>query len=103
MAQDEIHKNDVGTVFELTIKDGQATVDVSTTTAKQIIFRKPDGSTLTKTAAFVTDGTDGKIKYTTIAGDLDSSGIWEYQAKVTFSGGAWSADIKTFRVHDNLA
>ena len=44
MAQDEIHKNDVGTVFELTIKDGQATVDVSTTTAKQIIFRKPDGS-----------------------------------------------------------
>ena len=65
MAVNEIHVGDIGTVFTLTIKDGSSVIDLSGATTKQIILRKPDRVTSsTKTASFVTDGSDGKIKYT---------------------------------------
>ncbi|HMU74537.1 MAG TPA: hypothetical protein PKD69_02095 [Elusimicrobiota bacterium] len=103
MAANEIHKGDIGTVFTVTVKEGSVVVDLSSSTAKQIKFRKRSGSILTKTASFVTDGTDGKIKYTTIAGDLDESGPWSIQAVLTFGTNVWSTDIKPFTVHHNVA
>jgi len=103
MSAYEIHKSDIGTVFTLTIKDGSTIVDLSSTSAKVINFRKPDGTILNKTAAFVTDGTDGKIKYTTIVGDLSQTGPWTFQAVLTFASGTWSSDVHKFTVHPNLA
>jgi hypothetical protein len=102
MAKQEVHLNDVGTVFELTIKEGSTIVDVSTTTAKQIKFLKPSGEVLTKTASFTTDGTDGKIKYASIAGDLDEVGPWEIQAVVTFASGEWNSNTSQFDVYRNI-
>ena len=67
MSANEIHVGDIGTVFEVTVKDGEDVVDVSSATTRQLIFKSKDGAVLTKTAVLVTDGTDGKIKYTTIA------------------------------------
>src|SRR5678815_3372512 len=70
-------KGDIGTVIELTIQDENgAAVDVSTAAVKQILMRAPSGSVLTKTASFTTTGADGKIRYTTISGDLSEDGIW---------------------------
>ena len=77
MAADEIHQYDIGTRFEITLKDegnSPEIVDVSTASVTEIIFKKPDGNTVTKTAGFTTDGTDGKIEYTTLANDLDTVG-----------------------------
>lgn len=102
MAQPEIHVEDIGTIIELTVKEGAAIVDTSTTTTKQIVLMKPDGSTLTKTAAFVTDGTDGKIKYTTIAGDLSVAGDWQVQGLLTYGTGTWHTSTESFQVHPNL-
>ena len=46
MASNEIHKNDIGTVFKVTIKDGSSAVDIYTSTTKQLIFKKHSGQKL---------------------------------------------------------
>lgn len=103
MGIDEIRKDDVGTVFERQIKDNATIVDISGATSMQIIFQKPDdGVFVPKTAAFSSDGVDGKLRYVTIASDLDVIGVWQWQAKVTIPGGTWKTDILDFQVHENL-
>ena len=102
MAANEIHVGDIGTVFERTITEGTTTVDISGTTLMQLIFRKPDGMLLTKTATFTTDGTDGKLRYVTISGDLSVAGQWGLQAYVEMPGGKWHTDVDYWTVHPNL-
>jgi hypothetical protein len=103
MAANEIHYGDIGTVFERTIVDGTTPVDVSSASVKQLLFSKPSGMLLTKAAVFTTDGTDGKVRYTTIAGDLDTLGWWHLQVHIEMPGGKWSSDIDAFEVHGNVA
>lgn len=105
MAANEVHLGDIGTVFRLTVKDGTTVVNVSTADQpgeKEVIFTKPDGTKLTKAAAFTTNGSDGQIQYTTIAGDLDQAGLWQNQGHVKLDSGEWWTDTATFRVHANL-
>jgi hypothetical protein len=102
MSANEIHLNDIGTVFQVTVSDGTSAYDISGATTKQIIFKKPDHTLVTKDAEFVTDGTDGVIKYTTVDGDLNIPGKWALQAYLVTPGGTWKTDIGTFRVYDNL-
>jgi hypothetical protein len=99
----EIHLNDIGTAFRLTILDcTDSFIDVSSALTKEIIFQKPDGTSVTKTASFYTDGSDGVIQYVTVADDLDTTGKWKIQAKVALTTGTWSSNIETFRVYSNL-
>lgn len=101
---EKAQKSAIGVVIQVTILEDGVAVDVSTVTTKQIIFRKPDGPAVTKTASFVNSGTDGKLKYTTIAGDLNESGLWDVQGYVVFAGGFdGRSDITQFEVEDNLA
>jgi len=102
MAADEIHLNDIGTVFEATIMDGAVVVDISTATTKQLILRGPNGISKTKSASFTTNGTDGKLRYVTVANDLNVTGQWSWQAYVVLSNGAWHSDVAEFIVHENL-
>jgi len=100
---DEVRKDDIGTVFERQIKDGSTIVDISSGTALQIIFEKPDGTLVTQTAVLSGSGTDGKLRYVTLSGDLDEIGLWKWQARVTVdSGGPWKTNIRDFQVHENL-
>jgi len=98
----EIRVDDVGTVFTATIKDGTDVVDISSASTKQFIFKPENGSSVTKSATFTTDGTDGKIYYTTVADDLSVEGKWKLQAYIVMSTGSWRTDIYTFTVHSNL-
>lgn len=99
----EIHKNDKGTAFRVTIKDETGTaVDLSGGSAKYIIFEKPDRTIVSKDASFYTDGTDGVIQYVTESGFLDQPALWRLQGYVVESGGYWKTDIYEFRVHKNL-
>lgn len=103
MAADEIHKGDIGTILEATIKDqDSAVVDISAASTKTIKLMKPDGTVESKVGAFVTDGTDGKMKYVTISGDLDTVGSWRIQGYVVLSSGEWHSDKDEFTVHSNL-
>lgn len=99
----EIHVSDVGTAFTITVKDeDDAVVDISSASTLQIIFKKPDGSTLVKTATLSGDGTDGKMEYTTVSGDLDDDGTWEIQGFVDLGSTSFYTNISTFKVYRNL-
>lgn len=102
MAADEIHVQDIGTQFKVTIKDGTSVVDVSGASTLQLIFQKPSGTNVTKTASLFTDGTDGIIMYNSESGVLDEAGIWKMQGYIVDSSNSWRSDIQTFRVHRNL-
>lgn len=77
---------DAGFAIVLTITDADGdAVDISTATTRQYVIEKPDGTVVTKTAAFATDGTDGKLSWTVEAGFLDQAGTYLIEAVV--SGG----------------
>jgi len=93
----------IGMPVELTIKDCDGVViDVSDATAMTIYLKAPDGGVLTKTAAFTTDGTDGKIEYVTIDGDIDEAGTWRAQGRVVTPDGDYASLPTSFAVYDNL-
>jgi hypothetical protein len=102
MAANEIHLQDIGTVFEVTLLDGVDIVDLTGASAQSIVFLLPDKSVVTKTSVFKTNGTDGIIQYVTLADDLSQIGKWKLQAVVVLPTGTWSSDISEFKVHDNL-
>ena len=102
MAANEIHMNDVGTKFLVTVTDGTTAVDISSATTKQLIFQKPSGTKLTKATAFTSDGTDRKMQYSIASDDFDEAGSYKLQGKVVISDGTFYTDIHTFKVHRNL-
>ena len=55
-----------------------------------------------KSRTLDSDGTDGKVYYNTIAGDLDEAGLYKLQAKVILPSGTYYTDIYSFKVHCNL-
>lgn len=103
MAIGDIFVGDIGTSIGGTVKDqDKAIVDCSVCISKTIRFQKPDNSTFDKAAAFVTDGSDGKIHYITVSGDLDASGTWYYQGIVELPLGYWYTDLHSFEVEDPI-
>ena len=98
-----IHNADIGTIFRLTIVDtAGAAINVSMATVKYIYFQKPDGTKKKKTAAFYTDGSDGKIQYTTVSGDIDQAGLWQVQGYVETSSGKFFTVKTNFSVLNTL-
>ena len=99
----EVHKGDIGTIFELTIVDqAGVAVDVSSDPSPEILFRRR-GQVLTKEAAFKTNGVDGVIQYTTLSGDIDKSGDWTMQGHVILTGGEWHTTKVAFQVLEIIA
>lgn len=102
MPQDEIHVGDIGTRFEVTLKDGDTVLDISAASKMQIWFGRPTSNALKKDANFVTGGTDGKLEYYSVADDLNEAGEWFIQAYVEFGSGKWHSDAIPFDVHENV-
>ncbi len=102
MAANEVHVSDVGTVIELTFKDAASVVDISGATTKEVWLSDPSGNTAKKAGTFVTDGTDGKLKYTTVALDIDEAGTWKVQGYIVSAGGTWHSDVKDLEVYANI-
>jgi len=76
--------NDFGVDITLTVIDQDcAPVSLVSSTVRQFELVKPDGTVVTKTAVFVTDGSDGQLKYTVETGVLDVLGTWGVRAKIT--------------------
>lgn len=103
MSKNEIHVSDIGTVFEATIKDDETVVDISSAlVTKNLIFKNAAGTSKTKAGSFTTDGTDGLLRYVTVADDLDDAGKWQVQANIVLTTGTWSSSIYKFDVFANL-
>ena len=99
----EIHKGDVGTKMLVTVTDCDVAVDISTADYLSIFIKKPDGTILTRTGTLETDGTDGKMHYVIVSGDLDVAGSYKLQGRVVFSGlSSYYTSTATFRVERNL-
>jgi len=77
-----VHVEDETTFTCICVDRDNAAVDISAASSKSILFRKPNGTVVTKTATFTTDGTDGSIYYTTDETDLDVAGLWKFRAEV---------------------
>jgi len=103
---DEIRVGQVGFTFIITFKNAVtgAVINVSTASTKKITFRKASGTAMTKTASFTTDGSDGKIQWTTtLEAELSESGDWTMQGKVVMAGATYRTSMIIFRVAANLA
>jgi len=99
----EIHLGDVGTTFIVTVTNSSGgALAISNATVKELTFQRPDSTALTKAADFVNDGNDGKIKYTTITGDLSMTGSWKIQAHIVTPMGGWRTSTANFTVLPNL-
>ena len=99
-----IHQNDIGTLIQIQVVDCDGTaVDISGATAKQMVFKKPSGATLTVNADFVNTGVDGLLKYMIVSGDLSEIGTWKVQAIVIVGGYIWHSNFESFRVYRNIA
>lgn len=99
-----LHLNNEGVEFRVTIKECGETdgMDISAATTKELIFVKPSGDKLTKTASFYTDGTDGILSYVTVSGDLNEIGTWQFQGHVVIGSGDFTSSIDKFKVDRNL-
>lgn len=100
----EVHVDDVGTALIVTIVDcnGDA-INISAATEKKIKLTLPDLSVVEKTAEFSSDGTDGKIQYTTVADDLSQAGRWKIQGFIVDSGFENNSEVAEFKVYSNLS
>ncbi len=73
-------------------------IDLQTATSMRVDFHRVNGARKTATLVFSTDGTDGKLTYTTSATDLDIPGVWKAQAFYTIGSIEYPVDVVTFNV-----
>ena len=104
MNRPDVHVDDEGTYITLTIKNRNRNrpLNISGATVKQFKFQKPSDATFDVTALFVTDGSDGKLEYQWVEGDLDEEGTWNVQAYIEDAAGEWHSDIEEFDVGENI-
>jgi len=101
----EIHQNDTGTRFQITVKDDGVPVNISGvdgSTIHQINFKKPSDTVINRNATLQDFGISGVMFYDTIAGDLDEAGLYKLQAKVVTPSGTYFTDVYNFKVHSNI-
>lgn len=103
----KVHVGDVGTEFQLEVKDtdlndSNSTVDLAGVSAMVMIFTDPDGNETEVTASIANSpGSDGIISYiNTDSNFIDIPGFWYYRAKLTFdiSGNIFISNNEGFEV-----
>jgi len=97
-----IHVDDIGTIFEVIVEADGLPIDISAATTKEFCFKLPDGVLKTRAASFVTDGTDGKLQYLSVAGDLSIAGTYTLQTHVITPGEEFHTAVDTFVVLSNI-
>lgn len=99
---EQIHVGDIGTRLIVTVCENGEIVDISSASALTIIIRKPDGTSMNKIGILYTNGIDGKMYCTSVAGDFDMSGNYKIQGKVTLGGGIYYTSVGSFKVYCNI-
>jgi hypothetical protein len=89
-----IHVNDTGTLIQFDVG-----LDLTHATVKEVLFKKPDGTTGSWTASLVGPMILG---YITQIGDIDQSGIWTIQPKVSIPDWSGTGDEVNLTVLRNL-
>ena len=99
-----IVQNAVGLILEVVcVDENDVAINISAATTKDILIQRPNGFTITRAASFTTSGTDGKIRYITVAGDLIMAGRYKYQGHVVYSGNDRLTSAGAFVVEEALS
>lgn len=100
----DVFLNDNGTIFHFTVSEGGVPVDISGATTLTVKFMRKDKTTFARTGTFETDGTDGKIVYTTTATtDIDQIGKWFAQVYIVLPSWEGHSGKINFTVLDPIA
>ena len=99
---ESIRSGDIGTVFQITIRESGVAKDVSAATTMELKFQTPDGTILVHDAVFASDGTNGIIEATGATGNFSQVGPWGIQAHLIFSSGDWYSSRGCFNVEGNV-
>ena len=83
---ESIRSGDIGTVFQITIRESGVAKDVSAATTMELKFQKPDGI----------------IEATGATGNFSQVGPWGIQAHLIFSSGDWYSSRGCFNVEGNV-
>lgn len=94
---------DIGSEINVTVTELGKAVNISSATTLLYKLKKPSGAVIERTPSFLNTGTDGKLQYLTISGDLDEDGPWIGQAFVVLSNGQWHTEMFSFPVGANLS
>lgn len=76
--------------------------NISQTTMKKIIVKKPNGTSFTRNIEFVSDGADGQLQYVSIAGDLSVIGTYLCQINLVLPDWNGSTSPFTFSVRATI-
>lgn len=101
-----VHTGEEGITITVTLVDQDGTVyDMSDgLDTKEIYLRDPGGTVTVYDASFGDDGADGVLEYVTVSTEIDSPGIWQFQARTDDGGGLVLYSTKgKFRAVDPLA
>lgn len=95
-----LRQNNTGIPIILTMKDSEdAAIDISSASTISFYFVKPDTSVITRTGTLYTDGTDGKVQYITVSGDLDQVGLWSVYVYIAVGSQELNSDETGFFVY----
>lgn len=100
----EVREYDIGIELLVTLTSNDVAFDVSTATSVKFRFRKPSGTEVSKTGSLKTDGTDGKVRYISVANDFDEIGTWRYQVYIELADGSKrTSEMSKFKVTDAIS
>lgn len=91
---DRPYVGDVGTIIEVDCGE-----NITTATGITLEIRKPNGSKVSKAASLYSTT---KLRYTVISGDLDQSGKYSIQPKLTISGWIGRGETVTMDVYSQF-
>ena len=100
-----IQVGNIGTVFQFEVLDQDLVgVVLTAATLLDILFYKPDRTTIVRGGVLTTDGTDFLYEYVSVAGDLNQAGDrWRKQGHVIVPGlGEFWTNVLDFSVKGNL-
>ncbi len=110
----EFHCFDWGMLLSTEIRNERnRVIDLSAATLVEIIFMRPDGSTILAEASLGTPnevldsgifpGEDGKVYYIIPEGTLDLEGNWFFEFRISIEGvSSWSSSVIAFVVLPSL-
>ena len=84
------------------VDDAGDPIDISTASSMKLKLLAPDGTVIDKTAALLTSGVDGAMKYDTVPSDLVQAGLYKIQAHYTISGKTQTSRWGAFWVRANI-
>jgi hypothetical protein len=95
----EIPISETGYVLEVQVmqRGGGGADNISSATDLQVHLEAPNGRGIERTAAFTSDGTDGKLRYTATSADVNGKGVWKIRGHYHEAGSLRHTEWGTFR------